>query len=411
MVRTPCDAAVIESAFQRFPTELLGEVFAQALEGDVTDPSPETMKRLIDICLVSREWCATARITHTLWRTLVLLNTLSPRTFEKARTWLNRAGALPKSLAVVATKGLRAYCHDRTDCSLASWELATMLMDGIMDFYHLSITCPSSVCFYQLLTLFEEVRRRTPVKGHPRPWESVKSISFDFFEDWNQWDDHQDPNQDILTSGTYPIFLQLPPVASLSLRVPSVGSDSETAEWAALNIPDNRLGNLTELTLACGWLPRKILKVLEGCRNVKRLTLDLDNSFFFGGDACAGLDDKATLLPKVRKLHIRGLERSSLGYLRYFRMPLLEDLVLEFMKGNLFSKARSRSIELVVDLFQRSQCANTLSTVQLRHAFPMDVQHLQLRLPFMSKPHFHASQTLDLWTLSRALPPSSKRIA
>jgi hypothetical protein len=285
-----------------------------------------------------------------------------------------------------------------------------MLMEGSMDFYHLTITCPSSVCFYQLLTLFEEARRRDPFREGPRPWENVKSISFNFFDDWNQWDDFQDPSQDILTSVTYPIFVLLPPITSLSLRLPSIAHDNEAAEWVALNIPESILGNLTDMALVCDWLPRKILKMLEGCRNVERLTLDLNGSTFLGGGGCAGFDEKATLLPKVRQLRIRHLDPQALEYLRYFGTPLLEELDLDFTKTGVHEKFRRPSflsMEAVVSLFQRSQCADTLSAVHLRHASPMDVQRLQIRLPFMNKPYFYANRRRDSpgsdsWTLSRA---------
>ncbi|TEB27840.1 hypothetical protein FA13DRAFT_839262 [Coprinellus micaceus] len=411
MTHPTCDATVVEPAFHRFPAEVLGEVFAQALEDDITDPSPESMKQLIDICLVCREWCDTAKITHTLWRTLSLPDPLSSQTLEKARRWLGRAKTLPKGLAVVAATGHRGHCHHRSDCSLASRELANMLMEGSMDFHHLTITCPSSVCFYQLLTLFEETRRRNPLNEAPRPWENVKSLSFNFFDDWNQWEDFQDPSQDILTSVTYPIFVLLPPITSLSLHLPSIHHENEAAEWVALNIPENILENLTDMTLVCDWLPRKVLKVLEGCRSVERLTLDLNGSTFVGDGGCAGFDDKATLLPRVRQLRIRQLVPQALEYLRYFRTPLLEELDLGFMnvgQQGKFQTASFLSMEAVISLFQRSRCADTLSVVRLRHAFPMDAQRLQIRLPFMSKPHFsvnrcgNTSRGSNSWTLSRA---------
>lgn len=406
----------MDSTIQRLPTEVLGEVFDQVLDPDIADPSSETMEQLIEICLVCREWRHAALITHKLWRTLALSETLSPRAFKKARKWLGRAKTLSVGLAVGARTGHTNHCYERANCSLASPAFAEILLEGTLNLYHLGITCPSSVCFYQFLARQEEWRRRNPLRAGPHPWNGIKSLKIVFEDDWNQWEDSvQNPGQDILTSLTYPIFRRLPPaVTSLSLLLPSFDHEVESAEFMALNIPPDRLHNLTELTLTCDWHAGIVLRALESCRNVERLTLGLNKATFLR-DPDDGLsiemDNNATLLPAVRKLQIRQLDPQALEYLRYFRTPLLEELDLEFTTTGLHRRLHQPpfSMEVVIELLQRSQCTVTLSRVWLRHAPFRDVRHIQSRLPFMSIPRFFAERqgdhgaSGDVWMISRAM--------
>ncbi|KAJ3523660.1 hypothetical protein NMY22_g11342 [Coprinellus aureogranulatus] len=413
---------VLDSIFSRLPAEVLGEVFDQALEADICDPSLESVEQLIDICLVCREWQDVSRATPRLWQALTISCRLGPQTFENARKWFGRAKSLPKGLAVDTSNARHFdHCYKRYDCSLARRPFARFLTDGEISLHNLAITCPSSVCFYQLLPLLEERKTTGAVQGPGglHPWDGIKSIQLDIFDDWNQWIDFQDPTQDIMTSLTYPIFHRLPPaLTSLTLHLPSIPHDNEVAGYVALNIPEDKLSNVTNLTLTCDWYASKTLKVLEACNRVEQLTLDLNESFFArptsSNGASAGKNDKARLLPSLKVLRIRKLDPQALEYLRYFRSPFLEELDLEFTEVGLYYQLHEPpfAMEVVVEFLLRSQCAQTLSRIWLRHAPLRDVRHLHRthRLSFMNPPRFSVERNgggidgdlSDTWMISRS---------
>lgn len=392
--RTP----VLESALQRFPGEILGEVFAEVLQDDIADPSSETMRQLTDICLVCTAWRDAATAKHELWRTLELSESLTPQAFEQAQRWLGRAGTLSKGLAVGDRTGHKDHHDKRTDCSLASPAFAKILAEGTIDLYHLTITCASSACTYRLLTLVEEVSRRGPAGGR-RSWDGIKSLKLYFLDSNTGGGFAAYPPEDILTSLTYPIFHLLPPLISLSLRLPSA-CGVEASQYAAPNIPEHILLGLRDVTLACDAISRTALTVLESCRNAERLTLILQQS--------AGFQDvgrRPLIMPRVRKLRIRPLHRDDgRCHLRNLHLPVLEELDLEFTGREL-----PFAMEGVICLLQRSQCADTLSQIWLRNARAMDAQRLQIRLPFMKPPYFSAkrhhsdlsSGPLGTWSISR----------
>ncbi|KAJ3507366.1 hypothetical protein NMY22_g16955 [Coprinellus aureogranulatus] len=134
--------------------------------------------------------------------------------------------------------------------------------------------------------------------------------------------------------------------------------------------------------------------MLDLCRNVENLSLNLDHADYFPDPPYRGV-----VLPSVRKLYVGWIDRKYVAYeyLQCFKTPVLEELSLEFVENwrnpsdRLGIPERPFTMESVVSMLQQSQCADTLKRVWLHGAHHGDVQHLQIRLPFIRAPHFNVT--------------------
>lgn len=294
----------ILSPLRRVPADVLAEIFVFAV---ASLPPAEYRGHLLDICLVCKLWRQVAVSTHQLWTSLDIDMPLTRAGFQRAKTWLARSGALPKTLSIAAPDD---YCRFNKPCHLASRRLRKLLTQGpVID--SLAISCPTSICvkkFYALL-------RRAQQASH---LDSLKSLDLTFREGWYEYEE----------GAGLPIFSNLPMVTTLCFHLPFLPNGRD--DMRALKLPSALLSNLTTFTLDSDWVWNKLLRVLQACQNIDKLTLDFKTSYLRieedtwienlrrGG---------GIVFPKLRTLRLQHMEQEEFERIHsFFKAPALEEL-------------------------------------------------------------------------------------
>lgn len=284
------------SRMRCMPLEILGRIFSMV-----------EYQRNISLGLVCKRWREATLLRHDLW------NHFSARTvgFDKAVTWLSRSGTLPKSLHLYTSN--KEYNCRPNACICKSASMVRLLTEGpTLD--HLSIRPRSAGCFTRIIAALQEAPQDAP----SRPWDTLRSLELEFEGGSTmEWEE----------SVAETMFLQLPPVASLSIQLPHQitildYSDIE-AEHESLVISPGVLRNLTELSLRCNWGGLQTFDTLQDCPNLQTLELDADVSQMW--PEYWEVPDPRVRLPNLRTMRLRRFH-ASFKLLAYIETPKLSEL-------------------------------------------------------------------------------------
>ncbi|KAF5311411.1 hypothetical protein D9611_011598 [Ephemerocybe angulata] len=320
------------SPARKVPQEILSEIFSLVplVDGKEEDPADVTV-----VSLVSRAWREAALNTHSLWQGLVFSpcrcvasgdkgSHYHETEYEKARSWLSRSGALPKTVRLERTPdGTRCMCEDpRRRCESTHPTVVKLLTEGPpIDEFTLHVT--STSCFRKWMASVTSAGQKLT---RCTRWAKLRCFSLVFHDiDRQLWDDTTDPNLSI--------FANLPPVTEFHLNLPSMErafDDEDDALSCSLHIPVPFLNGLSIFVIRWEWGGSRLAELLVHCINLESFTLDLDETEVFNSS-----DDPVTLalrvspidLGNLKALHIR---RGNIHILEVLKTPSLHTLDIEF---------------------------------------------------------------------------------
>ncbi|KAJ2926633.1 hypothetical protein H1R20_g10463, partial [Candolleomyces eurysporus] len=304
------------SPLRRIPLEVLGEIFSFTLP---VIQDEDFQRALINLCLVCRRWRDAAFAVPQFWTHLLLdLGRTSIR-YDDAQLWLSLSGNLPASLTIKA-----AYHDDcsigQEGCELANDALVKLLMEG-PPLDHISLHCTSSNCFRKLVAMI----KLQPLEKR-RSWDLIRSLELVVHREWREY---FQPGENI--------FVNVPPVTSFSLHLPSRDSafpdfDEEDQAVESLRIPESLLTRLKTFELGCDWDGSLILSILNSCTNVEVLTLDSQMTCldYLETELYRQANEVGIALPNVRTLRLRHLHPGSADFLPLIKTPSLVELDISF---------------------------------------------------------------------------------
>ncbi|KAF6741740.1 hypothetical protein DFP72DRAFT_239983 [Ephemerocybe angulata] len=299
------------------PPEVLGDVFNNTLPDT---PNVFSRKRLIELCLVCKDWRDAAHSDGRLWSGINLEFTSQTQVFSyrKVLAWLDRSRGRPKRLAVVAA-GRTINCAETSLCSASNPALAQFLLQ-VPALDHLHLEFRTSRCFKNLCSSMKSLS-----EGHELAPRSLDSSSFPVNSlslkvAYFTHDDRTNPKH---------IFNSLPGVSALQLNFPATNTGRSTAIFlppiASLFSP-SILQPITNLSIGCNWPFRDIAVLLNSCVNIEELAVDLRGF----EDGVNLLPRKQVSLPKVRVLRLRGIIPLSLKSLDFLKLRAISEFDVQF---------------------------------------------------------------------------------
>ncbi|RXW15784.1 hypothetical protein EST38_g10068 [Candolleomyces aberdarensis] len=159
-----------------------------------------------------------------------------------------------------------------------------------------------------------------------RPWDLIRSLELVVYREWREY---------VHPGGN--IFVDVPPVTSLSLHLPSRDTafpdfDEEDQAVESLHIPESLLTRLKTLELGCDWDGSLVLSILNSCTNVEVLTLDFQMTCmdYLDTEVHRQAKEVGLALPNVRILRLRHLDPGSVEFLSLIKTPSLVELDISF---------------------------------------------------------------------------------
>ncbi|KAF6745480.1 hypothetical protein DFP72DRAFT_925843 [Ephemerocybe angulata] len=361
------------SAIRRVPLEVLGQIFTFTL-GAPTPLDEGVREELLNLGRVCQKWRDASLLTHELWSGVSVHPRNLRGSYDKIETWLSRAGSVPKSLHLLGP--FNGHGH------LASATTLELLTRG-PPLDHLYFESERIGDLEEFMYYF--ALNHTDVPN--RPWDNLRSLAITIEDQWIQdmwWFDAEDPSTSI--------FSYLPPVTSFSLHLPKQDMvfPDDDSEMLRLNIPPAFLGRLTSLEVACDWDGPHILVMLQHCKNLEQLVVDVINSQ-------AALDEAAItrqpfprtgiLLPKLRVLHLQRYT-ADLRILDYLVTPALTDLDIEMDGYELLRKTYPKPfvVDSIKDLQKRSNSQDTVRSLRLYnvHLAPKELVRILAVVPSLT---------------------------
>ncbi|KAF6763362.1 hypothetical protein DFP72DRAFT_841462 [Ephemerocybe angulata] len=292
---------------------------------------PDPAKELLALCLVCRRWREAALNTHRLWSSVDIACYFSPTVSRKVETWLNRSGALPKRLKILAGECEESTtpCHQ---CKLSN-ELARFLAEGPR-LEHLALQCSTPLCLKGLLNVVKSHEDRSTAGS----WDAIKSLRINFSQEWTE----REPFNPADT-----VFLQLPPVTSLGLRLPplpclhrqSTGTYNPDLNYyeavsdvgMALHIPKTTLARLSHLKLHCNWNGARVIDILRSTPSLHSLELGFDGTTQRFGDSSQirKLLDNNLVFPNLQILRLCKSHCEVYEILQFIQTPSLLELDID----------------------------------------------------------------------------------
>ncbi|KAF6751201.1 hypothetical protein DFP72DRAFT_908757 [Ephemerocybe angulata] len=372
----------ILSPIRRIPKEIIGEIITAAVPNIVKDH--DERERLIELCMVSKNWRDAARLASNLWRGI----TLEPPhpasesqltiAYDRTVAWLRRGGGLPKIVSFRGSED-RCRCDRGRQCVLKFPLLAKILVKG-PSIHNLTLHLSSTRCFKSFVNLIDsETSASTPTPApSTRPWHSLPSLSIRFeSRHMDDWTESADPSQSI--------FSLLPPITSFDLQLPETAlfrANVEESVYGPLHLTDVQLNRLESFSIRWDWGNRRFFSVLMACSNIVNLTIDFNLSDVLKQETLAPLLKELSKTPiHLPRARILCLFDMNFGVLDYFSTPSLTHLHLqvdhlndEISPG--FSHTLSRFI-------LRSDIAHSLRFIRIdRPMFPTwDLREALSQLP------------------------------
>lgn len=349
----------IVSPLRRLPPAILGEIFGLT----IPDYLDEVDRRELGyLCLVCKSWRDAAHRTRRLWSNVQINISQSLLDYDKMETWLTRAGNVPRRIKVVYIWAV--CCCPVYDCVLTGCVALLKLLEDGPSLDHLHLQRTGARCIERFFNLMHTSKRRTKI----RPWDSLRSLSFDMRFPPTPHDD----KKGLVASSSEYVDLDLPlSVTSFDLALPPLGD-------MGVQIRPGFIESLTSFSIKCGgqhngeW----ILRLLELCINVEVLKISLDMSFSRHriSPLFKKLSAQGLTFPNVHTLHLRHLNSTSIPFLDIFKTPALDTLDLSFKPDFTFHDGEPQEAltshfisSLTSFIHKRSQCAKTLRSLRIHH--------------------------------------------
>ncbi|EAU90907.1 hypothetical protein CC1G_02294 [Coprinopsis cinerea okayama7 len=376
------------SLLRSLPLELLGYIFLLASEPTTTpmrdsrDNGPhgtrikaervgalrvvqgdaENRREILAFSHVCRRWRRAALATPRLWRSFSLQEgaSYSPRSrlmnwdryVPRVQNWLQRAGALPKSLSISSTSYVTAigmYCDDDNDsCGGSCPACADSVVDGIIrqlhPWKHLSLEVVTPACL--------EALGNRLLSTAPDAWNSIQHLSIS-----------------IAKLGVPRPHARFPPVRDLKELQIAFPTDDEEANSPSFHMgfPASTLQNLTHFELTATWSFAAVAEVLRHCVNLDSFVfvwrcMDLEDVIESGSDGADTNNIGVVQLPALKTLSLTlEEERPPSLVLRSLQTSSLTHLFI-----NLLDDGPEEDIGIVVkDFITSSNCSQSLVTFHL----------------------------------------------
>ncbi|KAF6745455.1 hypothetical protein DFP72DRAFT_974188 [Ephemerocybe angulata] len=348
------------SPVRRMPMEILGEIFALVLP-DVLDPDGREMLR--DLGRVCKSWQNASLLAHHLWSGLQLIRPPEDGAYGRMVSWLNRSGALPKTLQF---DGSGCECtFEEVPCLSTNPDLVRLLTTG-PPLDHFELLGIHVGCFVNWIDAVNSAKKSLP---GPCPWDTLRSFRL------------QCPYQ---LDGESFVIQHLPFVTSLNIEFPSdlvVGVEGDGDPMVI--IPVKLLNQLTTFAIEFDWYGTEIFSLLESCKNLETLTITCASRFDLFDERepkLLGLAKSRVVLPKVRKFSIGRSETSSI--LKYLAMPALTDLDLDLEYGREVDDKFGATLH---DFFRASNASESLQALRISNIEvpAADLRHCLSNLPLL----------------------------
>ncbi|TEB40215.1 hypothetical protein FA13DRAFT_1724442 [Coprinellus micaceus] len=353
------------SPIRRTPPEIIAQIIRFVAWGVLHSPGRQ---HLLWLSLVCRSWREAAMLCHEQWKGVHIeeKDVREPGAFEKIMCWYGRAGNLPKTLEFyLGGNDANCECEGGEEgesggrCRFLNPTLVRLLKDRpTLDHFFLRISKPS--CLFKLL---DAISARNPSPDIPLPWVNLRSLILDFSDiDYVEWDDAE--------RAAHSVFNYLPRVTSLTLFMPVIYAvfreDTSAARDASIHLPPSLLGNLTSFEVRCDWEGSHILRMLEHCPQLEKLTIDLFGSNLVHDDMDPLVRRAVTTRLLFPRLHTLKLEsQKTLCVLDYLKTPALRSLYFDVFHGT-SGRQVDQGFCTTFDLFMKeSNCGNTLRSLEL----------------------------------------------
>ncbi|KAF5311672.1 hypothetical protein D9611_009540 [Ephemerocybe angulata] len=343
------------SSVRRVPPEILAEIFSNLVTEDLDSEGRDTV---LDLGLVCKSWRRATLGSHRLWAGIsVNQDQCNETSYGRIITWLNRSGALPKTFKFDSLDP--DYCDRGEPCQMSSPTLINLLSLG-PKLHKLILQCSSHECFR---TFLEELGPK-PDLMNPRPWDTLQSLELELTtEDPYPWDEPLEASSSM--------FHHLPQLENLDLHLPLSCTAFEInpteARFVDINIPPRLLQGLKAFTIHYDWEGSHILAMLEHCKNLESLTIDLRGgnvNWYDGNDILVRkFTELRLLLPKVQTIRLESA--SNIEMLDLLRAPSLQDLHFE-MESGYEDPSEIDFQEPLLRFITASNCQKTLRSLHLR---------------------------------------------
>ncbi|KAJ2913830.1 hypothetical protein MD484_g6587, partial [Candolleomyces efflorescens] len=369
------------SAVRLMPLEVLGEIFELVLDYVLDNKS---IKELVNLQLVCRQWRDAARITHRLWSKFMYLEKHDIPQLIQARDsfkiWFKRAGNTPKMFSYLALGHKNCEAQD-SKCKTVTGIFASLFTEGLW-IDHLYFESWTLQCFLN----FIEAVHSLQTEQYPRPFDSIRTFTLSLCGPWKE---PFDIVYQHIPKNTTTFRLYLPDFQK--------AYNPDFYEVGDVCLPQGMLERLTSFSLLCDWpCPYPVLPSLRHCINLQTLVVDVFNQRvvevdWFSEDV--PWEDNTTIfeygvfLPNLETLRLRCIRNISV--LKLFNTPRLVELDIGFSGVDL------RNHPKLVDTIQhfvkrRSKCEETLRCFRLRDWFGMDggakeLVNLFLELPLLTR--------------------------
>ncbi|KAJ3524069.1 hypothetical protein NMY22_g11166 [Coprinellus aureogranulatus] len=353
------------------PIEILGEIFIWTVFS--VDYAELLWLEVTKICLVCATWRHVALATTRVWSHLELSARKYfrgrgpvPLNFSKIGVWLSRAHNLPKTLKIQKAGPAFVPCSALGDyCPLTDPRIHDFLTTGpIID--RLSVECDLG-CVHNLVDSMK--LPRLAVMQGDRPWDNIKELGIRMVR-WTEEVDVETANSSVIPG-------ELPHIPSLSLQLPPY----EPHRVAPLikQEPTSFSMHLTSISVTCNWPPFQVVEIFAACRNLTRLSLDLQHK---------PVEHQVEVSQPVRMHKVQSFCTQQLfssaapgavPILRYLSMPVLTTLEIGFKCDSGVSYNHYGMDEWARDLpdlpsfgkdllnfVERSQCQTTLRRLRMQ---------------------------------------------
>ncbi|KAF5311569.1 hypothetical protein D9611_009501 [Ephemerocybe angulata] len=321
---------------------------------------------LRDLGRVCKSWQNASLLAHQLWSGLQLIRPPEDGAYGRMVSWLNRSGALPKTLQF---DGSGCECtSEEVPCLLTNPELLKLLTTG-PSLDHFELLSIHVGCFVNWIDAINSAKKSL---SGPCPWDTLRSFRLQCpYQEGREWDEPF-------------VFQHLPFVASLNIEFPSdlvVGVEGDGDPMVI--IPVKLLNQLTTFAIELDWYGTEIFSLLESCKNLETLTITCGSRFDLFDERepkLLGLAKSRVVLPKVQKFSIGRSETSSI--LKYLAMPALSDLDLDLEYGRIVDDKFGATLH---DFFRASNASEGLQALRISNTDvpAADLRHCLSNLPLL----------------------------
>ncbi|KAF6743754.1 hypothetical protein DFP72DRAFT_931867 [Ephemerocybe angulata] len=317
-----------EGPFTSIPPELLSAIFILACPSLFKNwVSRQEVLWLASVC---QRWRTVCFDTPRLWCAVVLM----PRhcssfrngtsvslpitdTYRFLTAWLQRARSAPKQ---VILEGLHCRCYEAHHLASIPPIFGMLLSQG-PDLEHLTFNVDSVIAYNSYIASL-------PLADGPtsrRPWDRLESLflCFNYLQDMER----AEPLEALQIA-----LETLPRVKKLGLVLPPLPTGAVIG--TPLNLANNHMRALTELTLQSSWIGVSLLDLLSHLETIRRLSLDFEHTHELRNRENDSSLLRLRAVPiKLKWLDSLTISNSDADLLRYITTPRLAVLHLSLDMG------------------------------------------------------------------------------